>query len=217
MAISYQTKSTYVLANGLNILLSEAVIQQSWHIILYFAINTYWSAKTTPIDNYWLMVLGKAKYSPGVQLATQQIVKSIRQTPVPCIWVPTCIITLHTSPGAMSSARLAITETLTMICFFSLLWRHNGRDGVSNHQPHDCLPKFHSGADQRKHQSSASLAFVGRIPPTQMASNAGNVSIWWRHHGDSLKFYDTVSSLWTGSPHSKRPMKSWTISWHLKC
>ena len=21
----------------------------------------------------------------------------------------------------------------------SLLWRHNGRDGVSNHQPHDCL------------------------------------------------------------------------------
>ena len=22
---------------------------------------------------------------------------------------------------------------------FSLLWRHNGRDGISNHQPHDCL------------------------------------------------------------------------------
>ena len=22
-----------------------------------------------------------------------------------------------------------------------LLWRHNGRDGVSNHQPHHCLPK----------------------------------------------------------------------------
>ena len=31
----------------------------------------------------------------------------------------------------------------------------------------------YSGADQRKHQSSASLAFV---------SNAENVSIWWRHH-----------------------------------
>ena len=22
---------------------------------------------------------------------------------------------------------------------FSLQWRHNGRDSVSNHQPHDCL------------------------------------------------------------------------------
>ena len=43
-------------------------------------------------------------------------------------------------------------------------------------------------ADQRKHQSSASLAFVWRIDrgpvnsPTQIASNAENVSIWWRHH-----------------------------------
>ena len=35
------------------------------------------------------------------------------------------------------------------------------------------------GADQSKHQSSASLAFVW----LNMASNAENVSIWWRHHG----------------------------------
>ena len=45
----------------------------------------------------------------------------------------------------------------------------------------------YSGADQRKHQSSASLAFVGNSPvtgefPAQMASNAENVSIWRRHH-----------------------------------
>ena len=42
----------------------------------------------------------------------------------------------------------------------------------------------YSDADQRKHQSSASLAFVwGNSPgtgefPAQMASNAENVSIW---------------------------------------
>ena len=39
--------------------------------------------------------------------------------------------------------------------------------------------------DQRKHQSSASLAFVRGIPGeflAQMASNTENVSIWWRHH-----------------------------------
>ena len=48
----------------------------------------------------------------------------------------------------------------------------------------------YSDVDQSKHQSSASLAFVcmGNSPgtgefPAQMASNAENVSIWWRHHG----------------------------------
>ena len=46
----------------------------------------------------------------------------------------------------------------------------------------------YSGADQRKHKSSASLAFcVGNSLgngefPAQMASNAESVSIWWRHH-----------------------------------
>ena len=42
----------------------------------------------------------------------------------------------------------------------------------------------YSGADQRKHQSSASLAFCGNssVFPAQMAIKAENVSIWWRHH-----------------------------------
>ena len=44
-----------------------------------------------------------------------------------------------------------------------------------------------SGADQRKYQSSASLAFVREIHrwlvnSPQKNSNAENVSIWWRHH-----------------------------------
>ena len=47
----------------------------------------------------------------------------------------------------------------------------------------------YSDADQRKHQSPESLAFVreiqrGPVNPAQMASNAENVSIWWRHHVD---------------------------------
>ena len=39
----------------------------------------------------------------------------------------------------------------------------------------------YSGADQRKHQSSASLTFVPGEFPAQMASNAEKDSIWWRH------------------------------------
>ena len=47
----------------------------------------------------------------------------------------------------------------------------------------------YSDADQRKHQSSALLAIcAGNSPvtgefPAQMASNAENISIWWRYHG----------------------------------
>ena len=48
--------------------------------------------------------------------------------------------------------------------------------------------------DQRKHQSSALLAFGTSEFPAQMASNAENVSIWWRHHG-------TVSKLSIQAPH----------------
>ena len=69
----------------------------------------------------------------------------------------------------------------------SLQWRHNERNGVSNHRRLVCSTVC-SGADQRKHQSSASLAFVMGIhrwpvdSPAQRASSAENVSIWWRQH-----------------------------------
>ena len=50
----------------------------------------------------------------------------------------------------------------------------------------DVYSIVYSDADQRKHQSSASLAFMwwpvtGEFP-AQMASYAENVSIWWRHY-----------------------------------
>ena len=54
----------------------------------------------------------------------------------------------------------------------------------------------YSNADQRKHQSSASLTFVWGIHrtgefPAQGASYAGNVSIWWRHHDNWLCYNAT--------------------------
>ena len=46
----------------------------------------------------------------------------------------------------------------------------------------------YSGADQGKHQSSESCGEFTRTGefPAQMASNAENVSIWWRHHEFNL-------------------------------
>ena len=72
--------------------------------------------------------------------------------------------------------------------FFKLLqWRHNGRDGVSNHQPHQCLLNRLFG---RRSQKASELRVTGLCAenspetgelPAQMVSSAENVSIWWRH------------------------------------
>ena len=72
---------------------------------------------------------------------------------------------------------------------WSLLWRHNEPDDVSNHQPHDCLLNRLFGHRSKKTSKlRVSGLCVGNSPetgefPAQMASNAENVSIWWRHHG----------------------------------
>ena len=59
----------------------------------------------------------------------------------------------------------------------------------------------YSDADQRKHQSSASLAFVRGIhrwpvnSPHKWPVTRQNVSIWWRHHGYCLcKINGSLSS-----------------------
>ena len=61
---------------------------------------------------------------------------------------------------------------------------HNGLDGVSNHQPHYCLLKR---LFRRKSKKTSKLRVTGLCVgtgefPAQMASNAENVFIWWRHH-----------------------------------
>ena len=70
----------------------------------------------------------------------------------------------------------------------TLLWRHSGCDGVSDHQPHECLLKRSSRHRSKKPSKlRVSGLYVGNSPgtgefPAQMASNAENVSFWWRHH-----------------------------------
>ena len=79
--------------------------------------------------------------------------------------------------------------TDAMALRWSLRWRHNGRASVSNHQPHDCLLNrlFRRRSNKTSKLWVTSLC-VGNSPgtgefPAQMASNAENVSIWWRHYG----------------------------------
>ena len=73
----------------------------------------------------------------------------------------------------------------------ALQWRHNERDGVSNHQPHDCLLKclFRHRSKKKSKPRVTGLCEMNSPAtgefPTQRASNPENVSIWWRHHGTS--------------------------------
>ena len=70
----------------------------------------------------------------------------------------------------------------------TLLWRHNGRDGISNHQPRGCLLNSLFGRTSKKTSKLRVTGLcAGNWPvtgefPAQMASNAEDVSIWWRPH-----------------------------------
>ena len=89
----------------------------------------------------------------------------------------------------------------------SLQWRHNGVDGVSNQQPHHCLLSRLFGCRSKK-TSKLSVAGLcaGNSPgtiefPAQMASNAENVSIWWRHHEDLCNYHANVVVGQCGEPY----------------
>ena len=70
----------------------------------------------------------------------------------------------------------------------TLRWRHNGRDSVSKHQPHDCsLNRLFRRRSKKTSKLRVTGLCAGNSPltgefPAQMASNAENVSIWWRRH-----------------------------------
>ena len=73
---------------------------------------------------------------------------------------------------------------------FSSRWRHNQRDGDSNHQSHDCLFNllFRHRSKETSNLRGTGLC-AGNSPGTGWIprTNAENVSIWWRHHALGLK------------------------------
>ena len=77
---------------------------------------------------------------------------------------------------------------ILILIVISLQWRHNGHDNVSNQQPHDCLRnRLFRRRSKKTSKLRVTCLCAGNSPvtgefPAQMASNAENVSIWWRHH-----------------------------------
>ena len=98
---------------------------------------------------------------------------------------------------------MTLSTTLTL-CYkpmaYTLLWRHNEHDSVSNYQPHSCLlNRLFRRRSKKTSKPCVTGLCVGNSPgtgefPAQRASNAENVSIWWRHHVNAtfkrVNFYD---------------------------
>ena len=95
----------------------------------------------------------------------------------------TILILECVSKSRLVKGHVGYCKTLT-----ALHWRHNERDGVSNHQPHDCLLNCLFRLWSKKpSKSRVTGLWAGNSPmtgefPAQRASNAENVSIWGRHH-----------------------------------
>ena len=92
--------------------------------------------------------------------------------------------------------RVAIWWTYSILDFIvgpplSLHWRHNKRNGASNHR---CLDNLLNRLFTRISKKTSKLCTIGLCEgtppvtggfPSQRASNSENVSIWWRHHDSS--------------------------------
>ena len=96
------------------------------------------------------------------------------------------IIAWFTSAAYFISAFGWISAPPFVVEYTTLQWRHNGCNGVSNHSRLFTLP---FGQAQIKFTLKLRITGLcaGNSPvtgefPAQMASNAENVSIWWRHH-----------------------------------
>ena len=86
----------------------------------------------------------------------------------------------------------------------TLQWRHNERDGVSNHQPQDCLlNRLFKGQIKENIKAPRHRPLCGEYTGDQWisrtkVSNAENVFIWWRHHEQN-------PAQWLVPPHLCEP------------
>ena len=107
-----------------------------------------------------------------------------------------CLVTLHIVKSSHSATKQHGREKRLE----TLQWRHNERDCVSNYRRLICLV---NRLFRRRSKKTSKLRVTGLCErnstvtgefPAQRASNAENVSIWWRHH--------VSSSLSSGFPPS---------------
>ena len=119
----------------------------------------------------------------------QQCIMVLMDSLMDCLmdYLMDCLSLLQQSPKRNKQAHTYKNAILYSLVI--LQWRHNGCDGVSNHQPHRCLLNCLLRHRSKKISKlcvtglCAGNSSVSGEFPARMASNAEKVSIWWRHHG----------------------------------
>ena len=127
----------------------------------------------------------------------------------------TIIVSIKRSRNIPVLAPDGLNSLGTHICTFALHWRHNGHDSVSNNQPHHCLLNrlFRRTSNKTSRLRVTGLC-AGNSPetgefPVQMASNAENVSIWWRHHGTEYSLVYVMVCLFGVKPVHEATVTFW--------
>ena len=96
-------------------------------------------------------------------------------------------VKIHRDKTLVNSTRRVYSQINTRIICASLQWRHNECDGVSNQRRLHCLLNCWF---RRRSQKTSKLRVTGLCAgnspvtgefPAQKASDAENISIWWRH------------------------------------
>ena len=130
-----------------------------------------------------------------------QLIRFLYQDMHTCLQINNCFtnsfpVETGTRPGCNLSPNLSNIFINDFPNFYNLIFqgmwslqcRHNGCDGVSYHQPHDCLSNC---LFRRRSKKTSKFRVTGHCAgnspgtgelPAQMASYAENGSIWWRHH-----------------------------------
>ena len=114
--------------------MNKAIIKKQWNYVIQSMV--FWTTKSIPWVKIDLVISKRIKIKDDHKFG---------------------IVHDSVATGIMRLWKMVTTPKL------SLQWRHNERDGISNHQRLDCLLNACSGPDQRQYQSPASLACVRGI------------------------------------------------------
>ena len=154
---------------------------QNFHLIEHWVIHGSMNN-----NNYLYFHQGSIS-SIVEQRPTFMIAREVQQSTIDKSFIPN---RTWTSFSSIFRHHFALSCSIhPLVHCIALQWCHNVCDGVSNHQPHDCLL---NRLFRRRSKNTSKLLVTGLCAenspvtgefPAQMASNAENVSIWWRHHG----------------------------------
>ena len=127
------------------------------------------------------------------------------------IWkcFPNLVSEFHKDLVRRDAQWFSLQNHKTYIHAYSFLWRHNGHGVVWNHQPYDCLlnrlirAQIKENIKAPRHWPLCGEFTRNRWIPAQMASDADNVSFWWRHHAHVLRNW------WHFARHQTPSHQSW--------